>query len=569
MTAGRYGPVLFLVPARGGSRRIPGKNLRTVSGIPLVGWAVRTARLAADPDDVVVCSTDDAAIATAARAWGGAVLARPAELATAQATSVDVAIHALDQLGPERFRVLVLVQPTSPLTEPADLRAAVAAFDAGDGRSVVSVTASHPGSFHLDDSLAPVEGPEATRILTGAFYAIAPEALRRDRAFVAPGRTTAIEVPAERSVDVDEPPDLALAEALAAARSIRAVRIGDRELGGGRAFLIAEAGVNHDGEVSVAHRLIDAAADAGADAVKFQTFSPDALAAPAAPTAAYQRAAGDGADQRGMLARLALPDRAWPELQSHAVERGLVFFSSPFDDASADLLARLGVPAIKVASGELTNLPFLERLAARGIPLLVSTGMADMVEVAAAMDAIRDGGDPPVALFHCVSSYPAAAGDANLRAMATLRSAFRVPVGWSDHTPGTELPVAAATLGAQMIEKHLTLDRTGRGPDHAASIEPREFAAMVAAVRSAEAALGTGDKRPTPAEAEIAAVARRSLHWARSLPAGAQVGEADLVALRPGTGVAPGRRRALIGARTARSVAAGAAVVETDVEAPT
>ena len=178
-----------------------------------------------------------------------------------------------------------------------------------------------------------------------------------------------------------------------------------------------------------------------------------------------------------MLARLALPpEETWAALQAHARDRGLVFLSSPFDEASADLLEQLGVPAFKVGSGELTNTGFIAHLARKGRPLLVSTGMATMVEVADALETIGGAGGPPTALFHCVSAYPARPEDANLRAIGTLRAAFGVPAGWSDHTPGTELPIAAAALGADLIEKHLTLDRTLPGPDHAASLEPGEMA---------------------------------------------------------------------------------------------
>ncbi len=333
-------------------------------------------------------------------------------------------------------------------------------------------------------------------------------------------------------------------------------------------FVIAEAGVNHDGDVATAHRLVDAAADVGADAVKFQTFDPDALAAVGAPKAAYQEAAGElAADQRAMLRRLALPDDAWSALQAHARDRGIGFLSTPFDDRSADLLDALDVPAFKVGSGELTNLPFITRLAGRGRPMLISTGMADMVEVAAAVDAVRAAGDPPLGLFHCVSSYPAAAADANLRAIETLRRAFGVPVGWSDHTPGIETALGAVAIGASLIEKHLTLDRDAAGPDHRASLEPDGFRALVAGIRSTEASLGDGRKRPVDAERDVAAVARRSLHWRRDLAAGATIGPDDLVALRPGTGLAPGRSTDLVGRRTASPVGGGQMVRGSDIEA--
>ena len=224
-----------------------------------------------------------------------------------------------------------------------------------------------------------------------------------------PGRTVGYRIAGDTAVDIDEEPDLVVAEALLAARPVRPVPLGSHVLGAGRVFVIAEAGVNHNGDVALARRLIAAAAATGADAVKFQTFDPAALAAAGAPTADYQRRAGvEAADQREMLSRLTLPPDAWAELQADARARGLEFLSTPFDDGAAELLDRLGVPGFKVGSGELTNTPFIVRLARRGRPLLISTGMADMVEVAAAVDAVRAGGDVPLALFHCVSSYPAA-----------------------------------------------------------------------------------------------------------------------------------------------------------------
>jgi N-acetylneuraminate synthase/N,N'-diacetyllegionaminate synthase len=267
-----------------------------------------------------------------------------------------------------------------------------------------------------------------------------------------------------------------------------------------------------------------------------------------------------------MLARLALPPDAWAALRDHALDRGLVFLSSPFDAPSADLLERLDVPAFKVASGELTNTPFLVHLARKGRPLLVSTGMADMVDVADALETIAGAGDPPVALFHCVSAYPARPDDANLRAIATLRGAFGVPAGWSDHTLGLEMPIAAVALGADLVEKHVTLDRGMAGPDHAASLEPAELARMVEAIRMVEAARGSGEKVPVAAEREVAAVARRSLHWSEDLAAGAIVTTADLVALRPGSGIAPRELPALVDRRLAHAVVAGSLVARDDFE---
>lgn len=575
-----HGPILFVIPARGGSRRIPRKNLRLVGGIPLTGWAARIARAAASSLDGgphrVVCTTDDPEIAAVAAAWGAEVLDRPAALATDEATSVDVALHALDVLEAAggAFATLVLLQPTSPLTDPEDVVDAVRRHRVAGGTSVTSVVRGHPATWHhglaADGMLTPagaVHG-EDTR-LAGAFYVIAPAALRTSRRFVDPGRTIALEVAGDRAIDVDEPEDLVVAEALLAVRRPAPVEIGPAVVGAGRTFVIAEAGVNHNGEPELALRLVTAAAEAGADAVKFQTFDPAALAVPGAPTAAYQRRAGaDAADQHELLKRLTLPIDAWPAIQARANEVGLVFLSTPFDDGSADVLDRLRVPAFKVGSGELTNTPFIARLARRGRPLLISTGMADMVEVAAAVDTVRANGNPPLALFHCVSSYPATASDANLRAMETLRRAFGVPVGWSDHTIGIEVAQAAVALGASLVEKHLTLDRTLPGPDHAASVELTDFAAMVEGIRSIEAALGSGIKVATEAERNVADVARRSLYWRVSRPAGHTVTADDVAALRPAAGISPSRLDTLVGQRTHRPVTAGERVDWADVDAP-
>ena len=572
--------ILFLVPARGGSKRVPGKNLRPVGGIPLVARAVRVgfeaARALGGGAHRVVCSTDDPAIAAIAAAWGAEVIDRPASLAGDDATSVDVALHALSELsataGP--FATLVLLQPTSPLLEPADVVEAVERHRAAGGRSVTSVVASHPTSWHhvrrTDGTLDPASAPVGDAfLLTGGLHVIDPEDLRRSRRFVDEGDTLGYEIGADRAIDVDEEIDLVLTEAVLAARPIRPVVVDGRSIGSGPVFVIAEGGVNHNGDVDVARRLIDAAADAGADAVKFQTFEPAALAAAGAPTAEYQKRAGVvAADQQEMLTRLALPTDAWAELQAHARSRSLVFLSTPFDDSSAALLDGLGIPAFKVGSGELTNTAFITRLARRGRPMLISTGMADLVEVAAAVDAVRAGGDVPLALLHCVSSYPAAPADANLRAMETMRRAFGVPVGWSDHTPGIELALAAAAVGASIIEKHLTLDRNMPGPDHQASLELAAFATMVAGIRAVEASLGSGVKEPTAAERDVAQVARRSLHWVASLDAGHVVEEADLAALRPGNGLSPARGASVVGMRTTRPTLSGVMVKIEDVEGP-
>ncbi len=326
-------------------------------------------------------------------------------------------------------------------------------------------------------------------------------------------------------------------------------------------YVVAEAGVNHDGSVADAHALVDLAADCGADAIKFQTFDPAALVSPTAQTAAYQAASTGIGTQRELLERLVLPEAAWPELRDHAVERDIDFLSTAFDLGSLDLVCRLGVHALKLGSGELTNKPLLTEVATRGLPVLCSTGMGTEAEVADAVDWLA--GAPGLLLLHCVSSYPAPVEQANLRAMVTMRRTFGVPVGWSDHTVGTVTAVAAVALGAAALEKHITLDRSRPGPDHAASADAEGFTAYVADVRAAHAALGDGRKVPVPAEAGNVPLVRRSWHAARDLAPGERLGPGDVALLRPASGILPARD--VVGAELVRAVRRGEPLHEDDL----
>jgi N-acetylneuraminate synthase len=321
-------------------------------------------------------------------------------------------------------------------------------------------------------------------------------------------------------------------------------------------FIIAEAGVNHNGSLDLALRLVDAAKASGADAVKFQTFRADLLATRSARKAPYQeRTTANAESQFEMLQRLQLDAAAHQRLIDHCRQIGIQFLSSPFDTQSADLLATLDVPLYKVPSGEITNLPFLQHLAGKGRPLILSTGMSTLGEVEEAVQVLQAAGATQLTLLHCVTEYPAPYAEVNLRAMQTLKSAFGLPVGYSDHTPGIDIAIAAVALGAEVIEKHFTLDRSLPGPDHAASLEPVELRQMVAAIRHVEAALGTGIKAPAPCELPNLPIARKSVVAARSLPVGHQLATGDLDIKRPGNGIAPKLLPALIGRTLRASVA--------------
>jgi N-acetylneuraminate synthase/N,N'-diacetyllegionaminate synthase len=334
------------------------------------------------------------------------------------------------------------------------------------------------------------------------------------------------------------------------------VKIGARPVGAGEpCFIIAEAGVNHNGRVALAKKLIDVAAAAGADAVKFQTFRTENVITAGAAKARYQeQSTGADESQLEMIKKLELSQADFKKLSDYARRQGIIFLSTPFDKGSVDFLDKLGVPAFKIASGEITNFPLLQYIARKKKPVILSTGMSTLGEIADALDVIKAGGTGEIILLHCVSCYPARIQDTNLRVMETLRNAFKLPVGLSDHSPGVTIPVAAAALGACVIEKHFTLDKKLPGPDHKASLEPEELKAMVRAIRDVAGAMGSGKKRLTAEEKENKKAARRSIVAGRDIPAGTIITEAMLAIKRPGTGIEPKRLATIIGRKTKENI---------------
>lgn len=332
-----------------------------------------------------------------------------------------------------------------------------------------------------------------------------------------------------------------------------------------KVFVIAEAGVNHNGDEGMALALVDIAARCGADAVKFQTFSADKLVARGTAKATYQsRMTGDG-DQHSMLRALELSDAAHQRLAQACAERNIEFMSTPFDEQAADMLLALGMKRIKVPSGEITNLPFLRYLAGKGVPLILSTGMADMMEIGAAIAAIRQvwaeqgfaPGREGLTVLHCTSNYPAAFQDVNLRAMGTIAVECNVPIGYSDHTAGIAVSTAAVALGAVVIEKHFTIDTSLPGPDHSASLTPEELAMLVQNIRAVEQCLGSAEKCPTASELPIRALVRRSVTLARDVTAGHALAPDDITLMRPGTGIPPAEMDAVVGRRLQCDLATG------------
>jgi N,N'-diacetyllegionaminate synthase len=324
-------------------------------------------------------------------------------------------------------------------------------------------------------------------------------------------------------------------------------------------LVIAEAGVNHNGDMQIAKRLIDEAAAAGADLVKFQTFNASRQVTRSAKKADYQTQTTDSSEsQYAMLQRLELTEATHHELIEHCARRRIGFFSTGFDIECVDLLVRLGQEQFKIPSGEITNLPYLRHIGQLGKKIILSTGMAALGDIEAAIDVLEQAGTPrsKLTVLHCTTEYPTPMAEVNLRAIQSLHAAFGVDVGYSDHTQGIEVAIAAVAMGACVIEKHFTLDRTLPGPDHQASLEPAELRAMVAAIRNIEVALGDGIKRLTPSEARNKPVARKSLVARRAIKAGERFTADNLTTKRPGTGISPMRWDEFLGKSAQRDFAA-------------
>lgn len=317
-------------------------------------------------------------------------------------------------------------------------------------------------------------------------------------------------------------------------------------------FIIAEAGINHNGQMELAHKLVEAAAEAGADYVKFQTFKTGHLVSSAAPKAAYQaiqQASEPGESQYDMLRRLELDRNAHLQLIEHCKRSRIRFLSTAFDLESIDLLLEFGMSMFKIPSGEITNLPYLRKIGSLGKSVVLSTGMSTMEEIKQALDVLTTSGTPlkKITLLQCTTEYPAPMDEVNLKAMLSLGETFGVKSGYSDHTQGIEIAIAAAALGATIIEKHFTLNRSLPGPDHKASLEPHELKAMIKAIRNVEKALGTGIKEPSHSELKHLTAGRTSIHLAIALPAGHILTDTDLQMKRPGNGISPMQMDAIIG----------------------
>ncbi len=321
-----------------------------------------------------------------------------------------------------------------------------------------------------------------------------------------------------------------------------------------RTLIIAEAGVNHNGDIEIAKKMILEAKRCGADIVKFQTANVDSLVSKKAEKAEYQKiATGGQGSQYDMIKKLILPFKEFELLNKYCQDNGIVFLSTPFDLESVDFLNQLEMPFWKIPSGEITNLPYLIKIANTRKPIILSTGMSTLAEIQTAMVVLKDNGCEEITLLHCTTEYPTPFLDVNLKALITMREKFKVPVGYSDHTKGIEIPIAAVALGATVIEKHFTLSRNMEGPDHKASLEPDELACMVRSIRNVEVAMGNGEKQPAESEKKNIAIARKSIVAKRFINKGETFSEENIAIKRPGNGISPMRWFEVIGLKAIKN----------------
>lgn len=588
--------VLAIIPARAGSKGLPGKCVAPLLGRPLIEYTIRHA-LAARRVGAICVTTDSAEAACVARRLGAFVVDRPAELATDTA-SVDAALrHALESYERDhpsfRADVIVLLYANVPIRAADIIDRTVEHLirtGADSVRTVAPVGKTHPDWLHRLDGdrmtpfrpnlihrrqdLEPVFYHDAAVVaVTRGSLFMPPSGPDDHHAFFGRDRRAVIQTP-DACVDIDTALDLRIAEAVLAASNdltgmaTRGFRIGRHEIGApGRVFVIAEAGVNHDGDCGNARRLVEAAREAGADAVKFQAFSADRLAARDAASCAYQQSHAAATSQHEMLRKLELSEAAFAELRCAADECGLEFLATPFGVPEVEMLVRLKAPAIKLASSDLVNVPLLRTAVRSGLPLILSTGAADLAEVDAAVARLRgEGAGERFALLHCISRYPTSLGETNLRAISMLAGRYGRPAGFSDHTPDVPTGALAVAAGAAILEKHLTLDRDAAGPDHFFSLTPRDFAEYVASAREAAAALGDGRIACTEGQREVRRLARGAIVARTDIRRGVVLTEDMLSVQRPCDGIEAGQWDAVLGRVAARDLPAGTRLRWEDID---
>lgn len=570
--------VLAIIPARGGSKGVLRKNIRIVAGKPLIAHSIEQA-LQSKKITKVIVTTDDAEIKQIALKYGAEAIDRPAELASDTAPMLLVLKHAVERVQKNNFfpEAVVLLQPTNPLREVSHIDSALRMLTEGNYESVTTVHRLdiNPSCLVKKDNIDKTNPYAQTQIyncrqdinpiyvINGLVYAYKTEALMKLDLGSWCINNGALVVDSSYALDIDTEEELQKADRRLSRSEKEKIKsenyfnIKDKIVGeNSPCLIIAEAGVNNNGSFDLAKKLVDAAVEAGADVIKFQTFKADLIVTKTTPKAEYQKhGEKDNESYYDLLKSLEMSEKNWRELKHYCDQKGIIFISTPHSgDWSVDLLEELGVPAYKIGSGDLTNLPFLDYTAKKGKPMIISTGMAVMEEIKEAVQTIRAAGNDRIAVLQCTTSYPLEIENVHLRAMDAIKKEVGTIVGFSDHTLGIESALAAVARGAKIIEKHFTIDKSLPGPDHKASATPEEFKKMVESIRKVEKALGKNEKKITATEQEISKIARKSIIAACDILQGVLITENMLIIKRPGIGILPKHLKRVIGRRAKENI---------------
>jgi len=581
--------ILAVILARGGSKRLPGKNIKKLGGIPLIGYTIQAAARSVFIDEVVVSSDYDE-ILKVSSTFPCQTQKRPAHLAEDTTTSQDSLRYVVTEFEKEHnaeYDLVVLLQPTCPFRKTEEIDKCIRELVDSDADSSQTVTlvkekpelmfVEEGGKlvFNNKDAFFDKTLRKPHYILNGAAYVV------RKEVFLSTGnlygeKNIPIIMSQDDSLDIDTCADWLVAEQITVEQNRReynnsrkTVYIANKIIGDNYpTFIIAEIGVNHNGDMDLARKLIDLAIETGADAVKFQNFNPQTGTSKFTPKTTYQKE-NDGAEgtYQTMLDKLKITAEQTRMLAEYTAEKGSIFLSTASDAESLELLKKVDPPIYKIGSPHITNLPLLKDTALCGKPIIISTGMASYEEIDEAIQICNEVGNEQVILLHCVSDYPTRFPDANLKVISSLRE--RYPnhiIGYSDHTMGIEASTAAVALGARVLERHFTVDKNMPGPDHKASLLPEELEALVKAVHNVELALGDGVKRRTAREEEVARIARRSVVAHVDIPAGTVLTEEMVRMKKPGTGIKPKYYWNLLGKRTVQDIRADMPLQWEDIE---
>jgi N,N'-diacetyllegionaminate synthase len=549
--------IISIIPARGGSKRLKNKNILELGGKPLISHTIEESLKSILISRTFV-STDDLEIKNISKKFGAEVIDRPSHLSKDDSPSFDCVLHVLNHLKEsENYvpNIVVLLQPTSPLRTSEDINSAIKILFSGNYDSVISVSESNPSwSFSFEhNKLKPILGwcklNERKQDLpkyyspNGAIFVIKPKILIEKKSFYLENSGIYL-MPSSKSFDIDTKEDLDLVNYFLSKKNSK-IKVSDTvEINYNSVFIIAEAGVNHNGSLELAKQLVDIAVDSGADAVKFQTYKTEELVTFNAKSADYQQKnINKNETQFEMLKKLELSEEDFLELKKYCDEKSILFLSTPHTESSVDFLNKI-MPLFKIGSGDLNNLPLLEKIAKLNKPIIISTGMGSFNEISEAINLIKKYNKNLVVL-HCTTNYPCSCDEVNLRYMLEIERTFNVLTGYSDHTEGIIVPTIAASLGAVVIEKHFTLNKDMSGPDHKASLNPEELKKMVFNIRNQtivdipKETLGIKNKILSDSEKKISEIARKSIVAKSNINPGSIITKNLLIIKRPGTGILP------------------------------